>query len=65
MRRPQGGGSLKKEKLRLNPLHNINIIINGPIDSISIEPVIWAWPVGPARFHANPRRAGPAVLVEK
>ena len=30
-----------------------------------VEPVIWAWPVGPARFHANPRRAGPAVLVEK
>ena len=30
-----------------------------------LEPVIWAWPDGPARFHASPRRAGLAVLVEK
>ena len=32
---------------------------------LTVEPVIWAWPDGPARFHASPRRAGLAVLVEK
>ena len=37
----------------------------GAICSMYLEPVIWVWPVGPTRFHANPRRAGLAIMVEK